>query len=243
MAASKKTPEKALAETEQGKLLQNLLLENGAIDVAVLQKLAATAGAKVVAQGLAAARYSRIEKQRQWQTAKGVSKEEKATIKSLPEVLGSAPTILSQEEAREFSQAEVDALIAEELARRQTEDILKGRYTAIRSTALNLVTFLDKDNDPFACGTLTSPALGYKMTVFKRESGGDPDFSALEGILPPKVWNSITEEVTTRQVNDDLLDEALAKGTITMEQFASIVPDKSTSRVLRVDPIKEGDAL
>jgi len=245
MAAKK--PDKSLVISARNKALIKAIATGNTEGLALedIKDLLVDMGmdVKLVAAGVATERYSRIEKRRSWLTAKSVSKEEKALIKALPDKLGTAPTILSQDEAREFSQTEVDALVAEEVARRQTEDILKGRYDAIRATALNLVTFRDKDSDPFACGIISSPAIGYKLIVSKQERGGNVNYTALEGVVDSKVWNSITEEITTREVNEDKLANALSKGVITMEQFASIIPEKTTSRVLCVDPIKAGDDI
>lgn len=211
------------------------------VDLDLVKQLMDSLGLSVVAQGLSAVKGSRVEKRRRWMTATELSEEEIQTIKDLPEVLGKAP-ILTEEDNRAFTQTEIDAWMEETLVERPAEDIFKGRNEARRASFFNHASFLN-DGDPYATGTYASPKHGYKFTVTKQERGGAPNLAGLEELLDAKTWNSITDEVTVRQVNEEKLQAAIGSGKLPLEAFAEVVPAPTIVRVLRVDPLKEGDPI
>lgn len=250
---------KDIAASEAGKALQQLLTDNGAIDVQALNDLLASKGLKAVASGISEAKYSRVEHQRKWLVAKDLTEDEAVLIKSLPDVLGSAP-LPSEVEGRPLTQVEIDKVVGELQPLRQVEDIVKGRKEALRAIALNAVSAMNED-DPFATGTLASPTHGYKLVVTTAERGGEPNLAALEDMVESKVWDAITDQVVTRQVNEEKLAAALATcrecgkqqhtkavkhefwPMVSFEEFQAVVPEKTVSRVLNVRPLKPGDEV
>jgi hypothetical protein len=217
--------------------------ETDGLDMALVKEIMGQLGMKVVAKGVAEQKYSRIEKRRQWLTATELSEEEQQIIKSLPETLGKAPTMLAEDEVRDFTQDEIDLVMEEELVLRPTEDMISGRKDALRTTVLNLVSFRDEDNDPFATATITSPKYGYKFDVTTSKRGGDADFSLLEDKVSAEVWESITDEVVTRVPNEEKINAAFQAGLISIEDFTAILTEPKVSRVLNIRPLKEGDEL
>lgn len=238
-----KTKKDKLTQSKEGLAFQKLLADNGAIDVDALNKLLATKGIKAVARGIQDERYSRVDQQRAWATeGKELSPEERTTIQRLPEVIGKAPAITSEESIRPLTQDEIDLWAEETLIERQSTDILKGLNERRRSTFFNVASYLH-DDDPLATHTFTSAKHALKFVVGKSGSSPEPDYSALEGVLDEETWNDITDEVLVRQVNEDKLSKALDNGTITMQQFADLVAPRKEWRTLRVDSLKEGENL
>lgn len=206
---------------------------------AELNDLLAKGGYKLVAKGIAEEKSSRTAKVQRWSKARELTAEEKTLVSDFGKLVGSGNTELV--EGEKLSQSEIDELMKEELCRRDTEDIIKGRYDAIRQTVFNHVT-ADK-GDEFATGEVISMALGHKFVVGKQERGGVADLAALELLVTPEIWDAITSEVTVREVNEDKLTQAMALGLIPEEMFAQIVPAKTVSRTFTVKPLKDGDEV
>lgn len=241
--------------------------DTSGLDPADLQAVMSTLGLKVVAKGIQEYRYSRTDKRREWLEPKELSEDELVVFKSLPEKIGQGP-IVPGSDPRDLTQAEIDLWMDETLVEREVEDDLKGRHEARRATFFNVATFrsqgpcaecggkgkqgrVECDNcegsgrveDPFAEGTFSSMVHGHKFVVGSQERGGDPDWNRLEEVVDPDVWDSITEVVATRQVDEDKLLDAVTSGKITLEQYQEVIPPKTTVRVLRVVALKEGEAI
>lgn len=230
-----------LAKSQLANLTE--MVRDGSINATQLNEFLATIGIEgVVSDSLVTTKRSRIETKRRWLTAKGLNDDELETIKNLPEVIGSATTILSEEEARILNVDEIDSLMEEELCRRHSEDILKGRYDAIRATILNHVT-AQHPGEENAVGDVTSLKNGAKFVVGTQERGGNPDYSALEEVVGPEIWEEITAEVVTREVDEEKLLAAMMAGKISVDDYAKIIPDKQVIRTLTVRQLKAGDKI
>ena len=123
-------------------------------------------------------------------------------------------------------------------------DILDGLKQRMRGTFIN-ATAATNDGNPLVSDPVEfkSPKHGYKVVVSTSQSAGDPDFSKLKEILPAEVWESITDEVITREINEEKVSQAIADGKITMEQFVELVPDKKRWNVVSPKKMKEGEEL
>lgn len=211
----------------------------------VLSRLSSAEG-----KGIAEARSARVAAEKserlssrtaevsRWERARELTPEEQERIETLTAIIGKGNTDLAVNE--QLSQAEIDLLMREEISRRSTENIIKGRYNAIRRAILNHLSAMNK-GDEFATGKVLSVATGYLFDVTKTERGGSEDLSLLEGVVTPDVWDMITDEVKVREVNEDKLAIALDKGIITKEQFLSAFPPKTVSRNFTIKPIKEDE--
>lgn len=242
--AKKTSGDIELSEDKQA-LIQAIATGNTeGVSLDALHELLDSMGLKGVAKGVQGAKTSRIEKVRRWLTATELDPEEKATIEKLPEIIGKAPIITSEDEVRDFKQPEIDLMVEEMVTLRPTEDIIEGRRQAIRSTTFNLVTLRNGD-DPYAVGDLVSTKFNKKLSVTKQVRKGEPNYEALKAVLPDKVWKAIvTEEVTVSyKVDEEKLTQALGEGKVTMEQFASLIPEEKTSRVFSLKDLKEGEAV
>ena len=210
------------------------------MDPAELNALLAKGGFKLVAKGIAEAKAPRTAKVQRWTQARELSPEEKALVGDFGKLVGTGNTELS--EGEKLSQPEIDALMKEELCRRDTEDIIKGRYEAIRQTVFNHITAAN-NGDELATGEVISMNLGHKFVVGKQERGGQADLAALEMLVSPDVWQAITNEITVREVDEAKLSQAIGLGLVPQDVFQQIVPAKSVSRTFTVKPIKEGDEV
>lgn len=237
-----KKKETDIAKSEAGLALQQLLLDNGAIDIQALNALLKDKGIKAVATGIQEARESRVATQREWATVgRELTKEEKKIILKLPKVMGMAPAI---DEPRKLTQEEIDEWAEELLIERQVADMLNGLKDRMRGTFINAAA-AENDGDPLVPEPVEfkSPLHGYKIVVSTSESSSDPDLSKLEEVVDPEVWNSITDTVETRVVNEQKLTQAIAEGKITMEQFIELVPDKKRWNVVSPKKMKAGEDL
>lgn len=199
-------------------------------------------GVTVVAKGIAEAKYSRKAAAERWASgATELSTEERHDVETLPQVIGKGVTFATKEDVRDLTQDEIDALMEEELIRRRTEDILKGRYAAIRQAVIEVARV--RTDEEFPKTTIASLKHGKKFTLTFTEKVKQPDFEDLQELISPEVWADITDEVIVREVNADKLLKALADDTITMEQYAAIVPEKTVTPVLSVRELKAGDEV
>jgi uncharacterized protein (DUF2384 family) len=214
------------------------------VDLSAVQDLLDALGMKAVAKGIQGVKTSRVEVQRRWLTATELSEDERKSIERLPEVIGSTPIFTSEEDVRDFTQAEVDSMVQEMDTMRPVQDIVEGRRQALRSTAFDIITLRNGD-DPNATGDLSSPKHGKKITVGKQVRKGEPNYEALKQVVDEEVWKAIvSEEVTvTYKVDEEKLAEALGDGRVTLEQFAALVPEEKVSRVFSLKDLKEGDAV
>lgn len=229
-------PKASKPKAEPGISIEEMLSK---MDPSQLNELLAKGGYKIVAKGIAEEKTSRTAKVERWTRARELTPQEKELVADFGKLVGSGNTELA--EGEKLSQAEIDELMREELCRRDTEDIIKGRYDAIRATVFNHLT-ADK-GDELATGEVISMALGHKFVVGKQERGGVPDLAALELLVSPDIWDAITTEVTVREIDEDKLSQAMALGLIQPEVFAQVVPAKTVSRTFTVKPIKEGDEV
>lgn len=226
----------------QANALANLDIEQLKALLADNKELLNELGVAVVAKGIAEAKYSRKAAAERWASGNTeLSTEERTNIETLPKVIGTGVTFSKPEDVRDLTQDEIDALMEEELVRRQTEDVLKGRYDAIRQSVIG-VARLRTDED-FPKTSIASLKHGKKFTLTFTEKVRQPDFSALQDMVDEKVWASITDEVVVREVNEELLAKALDNGTITMEQYIAIVPEKTVTPVFSVRDLKAGDEV
>lgn len=222
---------------EESQALEELVKK---IDPTELSAMLAKGGYKLVAKGIAESKTSRTANMKRWTEARELSPQEKTLVADFGELVGSGNTDLA--EGEKLSQAEIDTLMKEELARRDTEDIIKGRYEAIRQTVFNHIT-AEKNGDEMATGEVISLMMGHKFVIGKQERGGQPDLAALELLVSPEVWEAITNEVTVREVDEDKLSKAMSLGLVPQEAFAQIVPPKTVSRTFTVKPLKDGDEV
>jgi len=234
MKGEKKMTDTALATNDVNTQLKEAIAA-GDIDLSQLQELLAAGGMKVVAKG-SEDKYSRKAKQAKWESAKELDEDEKKTIAKLPEVLGSITPV----EGTVLSQAQVDTLAQEELVRRETEDIVKGRAAAIKATLINSLRASNPDEE-YPVGDFASATTGYKFSIYNQERGGKADYAKLQEAVGEDVWAEITDEVTTRSINEEKLTKALAEGKVTLEQFSEAVPPKTVSQAWTFKPLKAGD--
>lgn len=178
---------------------------------------------------------SRTAEVSRWEHERELTSDDEARLDTLVSIIGKGNTDLVKGE--ELSQSEIDLLMQEEIVRRSTENIIKGRYNAIRRTILAHLTAL-KGGDEFAVGQVMSPSTGYYFDVSKTERGGSEDLNLLEAVVDADVWQMITDEVISREVNEDKLEVALNNGIITKEQFLAAFPPKTVSRNFTIRPIK-----
>lgn len=200
--------------------------------------IAAAHSARLVSSERTEKLSSRTAEVSRWERERELTPEDREHIETMTAIIGAGNTDLAKEE--ELSQAEIDLLMREEIARRSTENILKGRYNAIRRAVLNHLTALKK-GDEFATGKILSPANGYYFDVTKTERGGSEDLNLLVNVVSPEVWDMITDEVVSREVNEDKLEVALNNGIISPEEFISAFPPKTVSRNFTIRPIKEDE--
>lgn len=218
-------------KTSMERLLSRLSSEEG-------KSIAEAHSMRVASPEKSTSLSSRTAEVSRWETARELAPEERERFETLTDIIGKGNTELTKME--QLSQSEIDLLMREEIARRSTENIIKGRYNAIRRAILNHLTAQNK-GDEFATGQVESPANGFYFDVTKSERGGNEDLNLLEGVVAPDVWNMITDEVTMREVNEDKLAIALDKGIITKEQFISAFPPKTITRNFTIRPIKEDE--
>lgn len=200
--------------------------------------IAEARSAKIAASEKSERLSSRTAEVARWERARELMPEEKERIDTLTAIIGKGNTELAIDE--QLSQAEIDLLMMEEISRRSTENIIKGRYNAIRRAILNHVSAMN-GGDQFATGQVISAANGYLFDITKTERGGSEDLNLLENVVTPEVWSMITDEITVREVNEDKLAVALNNGIVTKEQFLSAFPPKTVSRNFTIKPIKEDE--
>lgn len=222
----------ALAEKMQA------LLEKEGVSLSELLK---TMGLQAVKEGDGPRKKTRKAIEEAWKEPRELQGEELDTIKALPEVIGSGvmPT-----EPRDLTQVEVDGLMAEELKRRDAEDILKGRYAAIRTTVFNAIT-LRNEGDEFSEGALYSPEYGYKFERGISNPSEERMLQGLEGVVDEDIWENITdvEVVETRTVNKEKLLKAVSDGKVTHEQLEEAVSAQKPVARFYVKPIKKGEVI
>lgn len=203
-----------------------------------LQALLDAAGLKVVAKGESVRKDSRIARIREW--ASGLKTrlegEELTTVQSLAEAIGKAEF---PENPGDLTQQQIDDMMAEALTIRPSQDILKGRYEAIKAAVFAAMTV--SEGDEFAPGVLTSPLHGHKFVRQVSERKASANLAALEGIVRPEVWKAIT--VTTRAVDEDKLAKAVAEGKVSIEQLSEVTTPPSKSVSLYVRALKEGEEV
>lgn len=186
---------------------------------------------------------SRSAKRSEWATKRELDNKEKEVVQSLTYLVGSGNT--AAEGA--LDEDDVAILMDETVAIRTVQDILEGRYKAIREA---LFTHFDHVSGEGKPGDVASDEHGKR---FAREmTGGAPyvDWSTLESVLPSEVWTSVTDEVivTTqrfdpsgekidesrvvkREPNEDRVLKAVDDGRISMEHLAQAT--KTTKQVAR----------
>jgi hypothetical protein len=214
------------------------------VSLDAVKELLDSLGMAAVAKGIQGVKTSRIEVVRKWLTATELSEDEKKSIESLPEVIGTTPIFTSESDVRDFSQDEVDTMVNELATMRPVEDIVKGRREALRQTAFNIVT-LRNENEPNADGDLVSLKYGKKVSVTHSTRKGEPNYEALKEVVDEEVWKEIVSEQVTVSyaVDEEKLAAALGAGKVTLEQFAALVPEEKVSRVFTLKDLKEGDSL
>lgn len=214
------------------------------VDPAALQKLMGDLGMKAVSAGISEAktRVTRRDEVAKYSKATALSQEDKDAISEFEAAVAKAPQLLDAEEMRPLSSEEQEALVEVEMCRRKVEDISKGLYERDRTTAFNHLTFTN-DGDPYAVGEIRSLKHGMKVSVYNSERVGSPNYAALQELVDEDTWNDLTDEVITREVNEEKVAKALAEGNITMEQFASLIPEKKTVRNFTLKAIKEGESV
>lgn len=229
-------------KTTEANALANLDIEQLKALLTQNKDLLNELGVTVVAKGIAEAKYSRKAAAERWASgATELSTEERTDVETLPQVIGTGVTFATEADVRDLTQDEIDALMEEELIRRRTEDILKGRYAAIRQSVIEVARL--RTDEEFPKTTIASLKHGKKFTVTFTEKVKQPDFEQLQDLISPDVWANITDEVVVREVNPEKLLKALADDTITMEQYAAIVPEKTVTPVLSVRDLKAGDEV
>lgn len=243
----KKAAEKAEIElsSEKQALIEAIATGNtDGVDLAAVQELLGSLGLAAVAKGVQVAKTSRIQVKRRWESATELSDEEKGKIDRLVEVLGKTPIFTTEDEVRDFNQAEVDQLVEELDTMYPVADIVEGRRQALRQTAFNIIT-LRNDGDAFATGDLKSPKNGKKVAVTKQVRRSEPDYTRLKDMVDEDVWKDlVSEEVTvTYLVDEEKIATALADGRITFDQFVALVPEEKVTRVFSLKDMKEGEPI
>lgn len=240
MAASKNPKSNGKKKDENA--LANLDVEQLKALLASNKDLLNELGIAVVAKGIAEAKYSRKAAAERWASgATELSTDERKDVETLPKVIGSGVTFATEEEVRDLTQDEIDNLMEEELIRRRSEDILKGRYAAIRQSIIGLARL--RSNEQFPKMAFASLKHGKKFALTFTEKVKSPDYDSLQEVVSPDLWADITDEVVTREVNQEKLLKALSDNKITMEQYFAIVPEKTVTPVLSVRDLKDGDEV
>lgn len=203
-----------------------------------LQALLDAAGLKVVAKG-AAKKDSRLARVREWATGlkTRLEGEDLTTVQALAEAIGKAQF---PENPGDLTQEQVDDMMAEALTIRPSQDILKGRYDAIRIAVFAAMTEKE-EGDEFAPSTLFSIKHGHKFVKQIREVKASANLDALEALVGPEVWKAITR--TTRTVDEQKLAKAVATGVVTYEQVQQVTSPASQSASFYVRPIKDGEEV
>lgn len=229
----------SIVTSEAGLALQKLLLDNGAVDQAALEKLRDEKGARAAWSGLQEARYIRAVKKREWASDAKLTKQDKATIRKLLNVMGMAPAI-TDDAPRTLTQEEIDLWAEELIVERETLDMLEGLKQRMRSTFINAATF-ENDGDPLAGHEFTSAKNRFKVVVSKSGRTRDVDYAKLERVVTPEVWEAITDEEVIRTVNEDKLNQAFKEGKISMQHFIDVAPEKKEWPVVSPKEMKDGD--
>lgn len=241
MASSKKNG-KSGDEGKKKDALANLDIEQLKALLSANKDLLNELGVAVVSKGIAEAKYSRKAAAERWASGNTeLSKDERKDVAALPKVIGSGVTFADESEVRDLTQDEIDALMEEELVRRRSEDILKGRYAAIRQSIIEVARL--RTDEEYPKTSIASLKHGKKFALTFTEKVKQPDFESLRDVVTPDVWTDITDEVVTREVNADKLLKALSENKITMEQYFAIVPEKTVTPVLSVRDLKAGDEV
>lgn len=234
-------------EAAVGALLANVEGENKAVALQQIQALMSNgglqalldaAGLKVVAKADKVRKDSRLARVREWAlgTKTRLEGEELTTVQSLAEAIGKAEFPANP---GDLTQQQVDDMMAEALTIRPSQDILKGRYEAIKAAVFAAMT--EKEGDDLAPAVLTSPAHSHKFVRQIRESKASANFDALEGIVSDEVWKAIT--VTARKVDEDKLAKAVAEGKVSVDQIAEVTTPASKSASFYVRPLKDGEEV
>lgn len=182
---------------------------------------------------------TRSAKRAAWAAPRQLTDIERHQIVSLATQVGVSPL---PDTPRDLEQAEVDTLILEARSLRDAEDVMTGRYDAIRTSVFNAINVRHntEDEPDLAPGELFSPETGGK---FVREvRGGKPiiTWEWLEGVVAPKVWDRISRKVVTTVttyhgkkvvatqaneqtvVDEDAVLAAIQDGTITLDEVAQV---------------------
>lgn len=202
---------------------------------------------------------TRAAKRGEWAVPRQLTDLERGKIVSLASQVGLSAL---PDEPRDLTQDEIDSLAIEARVCRDSQDVVDGRYEAIRTTVFNALNVRNEDEaEPeFVAAELYSPDNGIK---FVREiRGGKPiiNWLDLDGIVSPKVWDKIARRqvvVTTTYAGKKVIgtpetyeqwyvdeDAALAciqSGEITLDQIAEVTTFSKKTAAFHVKDMKEVD--
>lgn len=239
-----------------------ILLQNSGLDLKTIMN---TLGENAVQIAELKAKESRADRRRRYLEAGNakLADEDLEVITSLPQEIGTAP---KPDFPRELNQFEINLLTNEVLKIQHSQDILSGRYDALKKIAFDAITEGHAKDESiaepeFEKGALYSTTEGVKLT--KEIRGGQPyaEWSELENVLDTETWRSITDEVTTmiirkhpdgtsqeemkeeRVINEAEVMKALSNGNVTLEHLAEITKVKKKSPAFVVRKIKEGEEV
>ena len=214
--------------------------EDGTLDVEAMQKVLAEHGLKAVAEGVKEAKSIRKAQKERWETAtaEDMTDEEKQTLTRIVDVLGAAPT---GKDVLTITQADIDLFVEEAVSVKDADDMYEGRLKAIKAAIINYN--LSKSEDADGTGVVASVKHGKKIVIQNMDKTPAADYKALADVVPASVWDSITSEVTTREVDTEKLEQAIGAGTVTLEQIAAIQPEPRIFKTMVVRNLKKGDDI
>lgn len=179
---------------------------------------------------------SRTAKRSEWATKRELDPQEREVVESLPDLIGTGNTVAD----RALEDSEIFSLAEETLAIRAVQDILEGRYKAIREAVF---AHVDHTAGPGQSGDAVSTVHGKRLA--REMTGGTPyvEWSVLESALPSEVWESVTDEivVTTQRFGPDgnLVDESRV---VSREPVEARVLDAVNSGLISMEHLAEATA-
>lgn len=127
------------------------------------------------------------------------------------------PSITVTDDKTDLDESEVKALIQETLDIKEAQDVLDGRYGAIRSIVFRAMDTRYGEHQP---GEIRGDGLGYKFVRQVSESLS-ADWDTLRERIGEDLWEQVT--VPVRQVDEALLVQAVEDGRIPRETLAEVV--------------------
>lgn len=187
----------------------------------------------------------RVDLRRSWsEVGRSLTDEEKSDLDHLTTVLGTADVSF---EVETLSQEQKDRLVDEFIYLRKVEDIISGRKTSLRATALNAITAekAEADEDQvepeFEPGEIFSSTSGMKLSKTIQGGKTQANWDKLAEVLSTETWESVSNEVevttrvrepgekrfkksvqTYRVVNEEAVLRAIENETITLSDLRDI---------------------